>query len=160
MGEVSVDACAICGYLSEISRSYQANPLTIKLFLAEFRFVFRHFPATRAGSFAGAFLFAFLNGCAVQEATKVPTVVVPVVVVPPKPAALSVEADATLKAAEQSVTEARIRRALWTAAVDELERARIAAKGFDSDATLRHAREVIALCGLSIAQLSAPPVKW
>ena len=95
-----------------------------------------------------------------QEAPKAPTVVIPVVVAPPKPTALSEEADTTLKAAEQSVTEARIRRALWTAAVEELERARAAAKVLDSDATLRHAREVIALCGLSIAQLSAPPVKW
>ena len=95
-----------------------------------------------------------------QEAPKAPAAVIPVVTAPAKPILLTEEAESTLKAAEQSVTEARIRRALWTAAVEELERARAAAKGFDSGATLRHAREVIALCGLSIAQLSAPPVKW
>jgi hypothetical protein len=81
-------------------------------------------------------------------------------VVAPKPIALSAEADAALQAAEQSVIEARVKRALWTAAVDELKRARAAALQFDSIATLRYARESIALCELSIAQLSRPPVKW
>ena len=41
-----------------------------------------------------------------------------------------------------------------------MSRARFAAKEFDSAATLRHAREVIVLCELSIAQLSKAPVKW
>ena len=77
-----------------------------------------------------------------------------------KPTMLTEDAGSALEAAEQSVNEARIKRALWTAAVDELTRARSAAKAFDSVATLQHAREVIALCGLSIAQLSAAPVKW
>lgn len=94
-----------------------------------------------------------------QEAPKAPVVVAPEAP-PPKPVALTEEADSVLKAAEQSVTEARIKRALWTAAVVELERARTAARTFDSAATITHAREVIALCGLSIAQLSSAPVKW
>ena len=94
-----------------------------------------------------------------QEIPKVPAVVVPDVVVP-KPITLSAEADAALQAAEQSVIEARVKRALWTAAIEELKRAKAAAQKFDSIATMRHARESIALCELSIAQLSKPPVKW
>ena len=104
-------------------------------------------------------LAVFLCGCAAQEVPKLPVVVVPEVVVP-KLIALSNEADAALQAAEQGVIEARVKRALWTAAVEELKRARAAAQEFDSAATLRHARESIALCELSIAQLSKPPVKW
>lgn len=88
-----------------------------------------------------------------------PVAVVPVMLAP-KPTALTEEADAALKAAGQSVIEARIKRSLWTAAVEELKKAQVAAKNFDSVATLAHAREVIALCGLSIAQLSSAPVKW
>ena len=90
---------------------------------------------------------------------KVPVLIVPEVVVP-KLTALSAEADAALQAAEQGVIEARVKRALWTAAVEELKRARAAAQEFDSTATVRHAQESIALCELSIAQLSKPPVKW
>ena len=86
-------------------------------------------------------------------------VVVPEVIAP-KPVALTDAAEAALKTAEQSVIEARVKRALWIAAVEELKRARSAAQVFDSDTALRHAREVIALCDLSIAQLSKPPVKW
>ncbi len=107
----------------------------------------------------GGLLTAFLCGCAVQEVPKLPVVIAPEVVIP-KPIALSAEADAALQAAEQSVVEARVKRALWTAAIDELKRARAAALEFDSIATMRHARESIALCELSIAQLSRPPVKW
>lgn len=110
-------------------------------------------------AFASVLLAALLSGCAAPEATKIPVAVI-AVVAPQKPIALTVEADAALKTAEQSVTEARIKRALWTAAVLELERARLAAKQFDSVATLGHAREVIALCDRSIAQLSEPPVTW
>ena len=88
-----------------------------------------------------------------------PVAIVPVMLAP-KPTALTEEADAALKAAGQSVIEARIKRSLWTAAVEELKKAQVAAKNFDSVATLAHAREVIALCGLSIAQLSSAPVKW
>lgn len=109
--------------------------------------------------FVAGMLAALLCGCVVQEPPKIP-VAVTVETPPPKPVALSDDADAALKTAEQSVTEARIKRALWTAAVVELERARSAAKQFDSAATIKHAREVVALCGLSIAQLSAAPVKW
>jgi hypothetical protein len=101
----------------------------------------------------------FVSGCAVQETPKLPVAAAPVVVVP-KPVALSAEAETAMQAAEQSVIEARVKRALWTAAVAELKRAKAAAQEFDSATTLRHAREVIALCELSIAQLSKPPVKW
>ena len=125
------------------------------------------FPAVaqqRAGVSGILFLVALfsmlLSGCVVTESQKTPIVVVVPEPPPPKPSALTVEADTILKAAEQSVIEARIKRALWTAAVAELERARAAAKVFDSVATSRHAREVIALCGLSVAQLSAAPVSW
>ena len=107
----------------------------------------------------GGLLAAFLCGCAVQEVPKIPVVVAPEIVIP-KPIALSAEADAALQAAEQSVVEARVKRALWTAAIEELKRARAAAQEMDSIATMRHARESIALCELSIAQLSKPPVKW
>ena len=74
--------------------------------------------------------------------------------------ALNAEADSALKAAEQSVVEARIQRALWIAAVDELAKARAAAKIFDNEATLKHARETISLCNLSLQQKQAPPVTW
>ena len=104
-------------------------------------------------------LAALATGCAVQEAPKLTVTTVPETIVQ-KPVALSAEADSALQAAEQGVIEARIKRALWTAAVEELSRARFAAKEFDSAATLRHAREVIVLCELSIAQLSKAPVKW
>ena len=117
-----------------------------------------HVSVDREVVFANALLAVFLSGCAIQEAPKIP-VAIPEIALPAA-TALTEEADATLKAAEQSVVEARIKRALWTAAVEELDRARKAAKSFDSVATLLHAREAIALCGLSIAQLSAPPVKW
>lgn len=74
--------------------------------------------------------------------------------------ALSTEADSALKAAEQNVIEARIQRSLWIAAVEELEKARAAAKAFDNEATLTHAREVILLCTLSSQQKQAPSVSW
>lgn len=100
-----------------------------------------------------------LSGCA----TTPPPLAAPTVVAEPvsvKPAALSVDADNALKAAEQTVIETRVRRALWTAATDQLNRARAAAKIFDSDLTLKHAREVIALCQLSLQQKQSPPVTW
>jgi hypothetical protein len=133
--------------------------LTIKLFLNNFVFRTSRSPLARGVAYTGVLLTTLLAGCATPEAPQIPAVVVPVAV-PAAPTALSEEADATLKAAEQSVLEARIKRALWTAAVEELNRARLAAKGFDSVATLRHAREAIALCELSIAQLSKAPVTW
>jgi hypothetical protein len=78
-------------------------------------------------------------------------VATPVVTVAPAvPAVLSAEADAALKAAELSVNEARLKRALWTAAVKQLGPARDA-RAFDSAATLSHAREVIALCNPVLA---------
>ncbi len=105
-------------------------------------------------------LAMLLNGCVVTESQKAPVVVAAPEPPAPKPLALTDEAETILKAAEQSVIEARIKRALWTAAVAELERARAASKVFDSVVTSRHAREVIVLCGLSVAQLSAAPVSW
>lgn len=105
-------------------------------------------------------MLGFVGGCVAPEAPK-PVPVVPVVVQPEiKPVALSEEADAALKAAEQSVIEARVKRALWTAAVEHLNKARAAAKVIDSVATLRHAKETVALCELSIKQLALPPVSW
>lgn len=105
-------------------------------------------------------MLALVGACVAPEA---PRVTVPVTVIaPPAPAptVLSAEAAAALQAAEQSVIDARVKRALWTSAVEELGRARSAAKIFDSTATLAHSKEVVALCALSVQQISAAPVKW
>ena len=142
-----------------MSRSFKAKPLTTKLFLANLPIQIRHHAGMRRFVFAAMLVAGGLCGCAVSEPPKIPVAITPAVL-PQKPIALTDEADAALKAAEQSVTEARIKRALWTAAVVELERARAAAKEFDSVATLGHAREAIALCGLAITQLAEPPVTW
>jgi hypothetical protein len=105
------------------------------------------------------FCLLLAGGCAMQQAPV--TVAPPPPVAPPSaPTELSVEAMAALQAAEQSVIEARVRRALWTTAVDELAKARAAAKIFDSANTLVHAREAVTLCELSIKQTAAPPVTW
>ncbi|MEO8102885.1 MAG: hypothetical protein ABI790_10175 [Betaproteobacteria bacterium] len=105
-------------------------------------------------------LLGLVGGCVAPEAPK-PEPVKPAVVAPvARPTELTAEADSALKAAEQSVIEARIKRALWTAAVEHLNKARAAAREFDSDATLIHAKEVVALCALSIKQTALPPVKW
>ena len=134
--------------------------MTIKLFLKNSAISSGCGTSVRKHFLWGGLLAMFLCGCAVQEGSKIPAVVVPEVVVVSKPIALSAEAGAALQAAEQGVIEARVRRALWTTAIEELKRARAAAQELDSIATLRHARESIALCELSIAQLSKPPVKW
>jgi hypothetical protein len=142
-----VDAKRIWDYLSEIARSWLSNPLMENK-------VFREFGAVCA-------LAGLLSSCAVREAVNVPAPVAAVAPAPPpKPTALTAEAAAALLAAEQSVTEARIKRSLWTKAVQHLEQARAAAKIFDSEATLMHAKETIALCELSVAQLKSPPVRW
>ena len=133
--------------------------MTIKLFLKNPAITSVCLLSLRQNFLRGAVLAVFLGGCAVQDIPNVPAVVVPDVVVP-KPITLSAEADAALQAAEQSAIDARVKRALWTAAIEELKRAKAAAQEFDSIATMRHARESIALCELSIAQLSKPPVKW
>ncbi len=130
------------------------------MFLDKFPAVVQQRTGVRGILLSAALLAMFLNGCVVTESQKTPVVVAAPAPTPTKLSALTAEADTILKAAEQSVIEARIKRALWTAAVAELERARSAAKVFDSVATSRHAREVIALCGLSVAQLSAAPVSW
>ena len=102
----------------------------------------------------------FVGGCATPE-PPIAAPVVPIIVAPAaKTKLLTAEADSALKAAEQSVIEARVMRALWTAAVEHLNKARAAAKLFDSTATLEHAKEVVALCALSIQQTKLPPVKW
>jgi hypothetical protein len=97
-----------------------------------------------------------------KEAPKAPPA--PVVVAPPapppKPTSLTAEAEGALKAAEQSIIEARVKRALWTAAIEQLTMARSAARTFDSEATLKHAREVVALCQLSTQQKANQPVLW
>lgn len=101
----------------------------------------------------------FVGGCATPELAK-PGPVTPVASPVAKPTALTAEADSALKVAEQSVIDARGKRSLWTAAVEHLNKARAAAQVFDSIATLAHAKEVAALCALSIQQLTLPPVKW
>ena len=133
--------------------------MTIKLFLGNSPIDNAPHSILRGSVFAAALCVALLGGCAAPEVTKTPVAVI-AAPTPPTPIALTDAAESSLKAAEQSVIEARVRRALWTAAVEELDRARTAARGFDSNATVRHAREVIALCDLSIAQLSKAPVKW
>ncbi len=112
----------------------------------------------RGSVFTAAICVVLLGGCAVPEVTKIPVAVI-AIPMPQTPTSLTEAAESSLNAAEQSVIEARVKRALWTAAVEELDRARMAAREFDSNATVRHAREVIALCDLSIAQLSKAPVK-
>jgi hypothetical protein len=146
-----------------------ANPLTINVL----------FPAMRVthlqGFLSGFSVFSklvcmltalfgmtqLIGGCAVSDSPRALPVTPATAVVPAvRPTALSSEAEATLQAAEQSVIEARIKRSLWTAAVEHLKKARTAAQSFDSAATLEHAKEVVALCSLSIKQLELPPVKW
>lgn len=109
-------------------------------------------------------LLAQLNACSVAPAQNVAATVAETVAPAPAmkaaTAALSAEADAALKQAEQNVSEARAQRALWIAAAQELDKARAAAKAFDSGATLLHAREASALCTLSLQQKQAPPVSW
>jgi len=99
-----------------------------------------------------------LTACAWQWAPEANPPMRPAIV--PKPTALSAESASALQAAEQSVSDARAKQALWSTAVTQLELARAAAREFDSEATLKHAREAIALCVLSVQQMSAPPVKW
>ena len=133
--------------------------MTIKLFLHKFSNAYAQLSGLPRLLLAPLLLAALATGCAVQETPKLTVTTVPKAIVE-KPVALTAEADSALQAAEQGVIEARIKRTLWTAAVEELNRARVAAKVFDSAATLRHAREAIVLCELSIAQLSKAPVKW
>ena len=94
-----------------------------------------------------------------QKSALAPIVVAPIAP-PPAPTSLNAEATNTLKAAEQSVIEARVKRVLWSAAAMQLVEARKAAKVFDSEATLKHAKEVIALCELSSKQAQIAPVVW
>ena len=135
--------------------------MTTKLFPSKFPNESAQVAGVSGSVFIAALVAAMLNACAVSEAPKqqIPVAIIPVTPLA-KPTVVNEEADAALKVAELSVNEARIKRALWTAAVEELARARAAAKVFDSVATLRHARAAIALCNLSIAQLSKPPVNW
>jgi hypothetical protein len=119
-------------------------------------------PRIRLG-FGLFFAAVCLSGCASmfesQKPLPVPVTVVPAAL-PAAPTSLTAEAASTLKAAEQSVIEARVKRVLWSAAIEQLLEARKAAKVFDSDATLKHAREVIALSELSSKQAQLPPVVW
>lgn len=104
-------------------------------------------------------LLGLVGGCVAPEIPK--TEPAPLRVSPAaRPTALTADADSALKAAEQSVIEARVKRSLWTAAVEHLNKARAAAQVFDSTATLEHAKEAVALCALSIQQTKLPPVKW
>ena len=101
-----------------------------------------------------------LSGCVTAPATVAVAPVATPIIAPAKPTVLTTEADNALKAAEQTIIETRVRRALWSAATEQLDRARAAAKTFDSDLTLKHAREAIALCQLSLQQKKSPPVTW
>ena len=132
--------------------------MTIKPFLGNSPIDSAQYSMLRGSVFIAAICVVLLGGCAAPEVTKIPAAVI-AIPMPQTPIALTEAAESSLNAAEQSVIEARVKRALWTAAVEELDRARTAARAFDSNATLRHAREVIALCDLSIAQLSKAPVK-
>ena len=153
----------ICDYLSEIRRSLGANPLTINT-------LFYVLPSREADkrkfirgigmAAASVALLASVGGCVAPEPPKTETVAPRVAAPVVKPTALTADADSALKAAEQSVIEARVKRALWTAAVEHLNKARAAAQVFDSTATLEHAKEVVTLCTLSIKQTALPPVKW
>ncbi len=146
-----------------------ANPLTINaLFPAmsvarpqEFASGFSVFTKVFFASATLIGLTQFIGGCAISDSLRVQPAAPAMAATPiVKPTALTPEAEATLQAAEQSVIEARIKRSLWTAAVEQLKKARTAAQAFDSAATLEHAKEVVALCSLSIKQLELPPVKW
>jgi hypothetical protein len=140
-----------------------ANPLTINILLA----VSANSMATgtilffrRVGMTAASIgVLGFFGGCVAPDPPKAPSIA-PVIIPVARPTTLTDAADSALKAAEQSVIEARIKRALWTAAVEHLGQARAAASVFDSTATLAHAKEVVALCALSIQQTALPPVKW
>ena len=115
---------------------------------------------SRRLTFSFAAFGAVLGGCVALTPPTV-TIAPPVAAsVPAAPTMLTAEAEAALNDAENSVREARVKRALWIAAVEELDKARAAANRFDSAATLTHAREAVELCVLSIKQLSAPLVKW
>ncbi len=120
-----------------------------------------HFIKHLFGAIIAALVLLVPSACTTLQAPA-PTaqVAMPVPVKNAPATALSTEADSALKAAEQNVIEARIQRSLWIAAVEELEKARAAAKAFDSEATLTHAREVILLCTLSSQQKQAPSVSW
>jgi hypothetical protein len=104
----------------------------------------------------------FMGGCTSifdsQKTAPAPIVVAPPA--PPAPTSLTAEAENTLKTAEQSVIEAKVKRVLWSAAVEQLAQAKAAAKIFDSETTLKHAKEVIALCDLSSKQAQSAPVAW
>ena len=101
-----------------------------------------------------------LCGCITAPAPMVVAPTVVPMVAPATASTLTVEADNVLKAAEQTIIETRVRRAVWTAATEQLDRARAAAKIFNSDLTLKHAREAIALCQRSLQQKQSPPVIW
>jgi hypothetical protein len=107
---------------------------------------------------------SMVSGCGFFGQTKsvpaAPETAVVATPTPPKPTALTADAEAMLKGAEQSVVEARVKRSLWTAAAEQLAKAKAAAKIFDSEATTKHAREVIALCELSNKQINDAPVAW
>ena len=76
------------------------------------------------------------------------------------PAWLSDEATAALQRARQGVEAARATRTLWRAALNKLAEAELAAVKQDSVATLRAARETVALCEKSQAQALSASVVW
>jgi hypothetical protein len=114
-------------------------------------------------AFGLVILLICLSGCAlVFDPKKVaPDAVAVAAPAPPVlPISLSPEAESALKAAEQSVIEGKIKRTLWSAAVEQLAKAKSAAKIFNSETTLKYAKETIALCELSKQQVQSPAVTW
>lgn len=134
-----------------------------------------------SNSLMGKYLFYFLGvtlgcglsaGCAWIEPwftpTPPPVAVIERVALPrkietslPTPSivtALTAEAASALQSAEAQVVAARKMRTLWPTAVTELEKARAAAQRLDSTSTIAFAREVIALCALSLEQRKASRV--
>ena len=106
---------------------------------------------------------ATLAGCAFnpfQQQSNPSNLVVKNPTVPSAPTSLTEQAAQTLKMAEVSVQDARQTHTLWSSALQHLGRAQLAAKLFDSQATMQHAQEVINICLRSAAQANSPRVSW
>lgn len=114
----------------------------------------------------GLLVVSAMTGCAWFATKPAPVVeVTPIAVATPRslptpatPIALSADAVAALNAAEARIVDARKMRTLWPSAVVELDKARAAAKVFDSTRTIAFAQEVISLCEESLKQRQAPGV--
>ncbi len=107
-----------------------------------------------------AALGLLLSACETVEPP--PTAVEPVAMIPApqRPTKLTLEAEAALTLAEQSVIEARVKRTMWSAAWEALQQAHASAKIFDSEATLRYAKSATEFCNLGLKQTESPAVNW